>query len=268
LTETPLPAKLRSEIFMGQKIEGQINMKTRHLKPICVAALSAVAVAATAGVLYDNTQNQTGNVMTLTNNQEVGDQIFLANYTTFPYLTNFSIEYYSPDVDFSSPNQTITADVKFYLNDGLLFNGYDTPNTVFYDSGQFDIYTPNHYFAGTNSAVLSFSLADLQGGLTPLDPNFLMPSNFTVSVTFNGLNPSKFDIVGLNIFEPPVVGSNFGDYWLKNGANWELLTNNTTPVAFAMQLNGQQTPTPEPGTLCLIGLGAAALVGFARRRRQ
>lgn len=231
---------------------------------ICVVAiLAAVAVTARAGLLYDDTQNGTGYVLNLTNGVEVGDQVFLDNYTTYPYLTNFSFEYYSPNASFVG---TVTGDVRFYLNDGTPFNGYDTPGTLVYDTGWFSIQTPQQLFGGsTNSAVLSFYLSDLQGGIVPLDPSFQMPSNFTVSVTFQGL--SGPDQIGLNNFEPPTTGTNYGDYWLNNGGSWELLTN-TVPLGFGMQLNAQATPTPEPGTICLMGIGAAAVAGFIRRRRR
>lgn len=231
-----------------------------------IAILSAIAVAAQGDVvLYDNSETQIGDVLNFPNAQEIGDQIYLANYAADPYLTGFSFEYYSPNLSFSG---TVTADVRFYLNNGTLFNGYASPSNLFYHTGPFPIPTPLSVYPGTNSAVLTFSQADLYADAAQnLNPSMQMPSNFTVSVTIQGLSGS--DSVGLNNFEPPAVGSNHGDYWYNNGGSWELLTfGNSEPYAFGMQFTATTQPVPEPATLCMTLAGAALLVGFARRRRQ
>lgn len=221
-----------------------------------------VAAAVRGAVIYDNTANQTGYVLMFNNNQEIGDQITVGN-TAAPYLTNFSFEYYSPNAAFSG---TVQADVQFYLNDGTPTNGFNTPGTVFYDTGWFNVQTPQEvYGTATNSAVLDFSFLDLLGGATPLNPTMQLPTNFTMTVTFQGL--SGTDQVGLNLFDPALVGTNFGDYWLNSGGTWELLTNSTA-VAFGMQLNGYGTGTvPEPAVWSLALAGAGLLAGFARRRK-
>ena len=235
-------------------------MKTWMWKIWVVAILPAFTVAAQEVLLFDNTTTDSGYVMNFPNGQETGDQIFLANYMTSPYLNSFSFEYYSPNATFAG---TVTADVRFYLNDGSLFNGENTPGTIFYHTGPFEIQTPQSYFPGINSAVLSFSLANLYtDAALPLNPNMPMPSTLTVSMTFQGLEGS--DQVGVNLFGPPTVGIDYGDYWFNNGGAWELLANNDgVPVKFAMELDA-----PEPATLYLTMAGAALLAGFARRRRQ
>jgi len=128
-------------------------MKTWMWKIWAVAILPAFAVAAQDVLVYDNTTTDTGYALMFTNNQEIGDQIWLDN-ATHPYLTGFSFEYYSPNLSFSQTS--IAVDVRFYLNDGSPFNGYSTPSTLFYDTGWFDVQTPLSYFPGTNVAVLSF----------------------------------------------------------------------------------------------------------------
>jgi hypothetical protein len=228
-----------------------------------VAILTSVTVAAQDVLVYDNTSTNIDNyVLNFPNGQEIGDQIYLANYTAYPYLTGFSFEYFSPNTAFSSG--TITADVRFYLNDGPQFNSYNSPGTLFYDTGPFDIQTPWSYYTGTNSAVLAFTNTDLYSDASVnLDPTMKLPADFTVSVTFTGLSGS--DHVGLNDFESPAVGSNYGDYWYNNGGSWQLLSfNNSPPIAFGMQFYA----APEPATVCLVMTGAALLAGFARRRRQ
>ena len=235
-------------------------MSTQNLKAWFVALLSVAAIGATAGVLYDNTTYDTGTVLgPFANGQTIGDEIFLSNNAKYPALTNFSFEYFSPDTSFFG---TVSCEVQFFLNNGAPTNGFNAPGTIFYDSGAFPIQAPNSIYPGTNSAVLNFSLANLQGGVHPLSPSFLMPSNFTVAITFT--YSSGFDAVGLNVFDPATVGTNYGDYWLNNGGTWELLTNANMPVAFAMQLNA----TPEPSVLAIGAVGAAVVAGFARRRRK
>jgi len=202
----------------------------------------AVAMSARGGLVYDNTEVQLNYVLSFTNNLEIGDQIWLANNQTYPYLTNFSLEYYSTNVSFYG---AVQADVRYYFNDGPLTNGYASPGTIFYDSGWFSIKPPQSYFPGTNSAVISFSGAQLTGGVVPLDPSMALPADFTVSVTFQGLSGADyvgFDYVALDDFDPPAVGTNYGDYWLNNGGNWTLKSFGTLPVAFAMQLNASSLP--------------------------
>lgn len=211
-----------------------------------------MALFARGTVIYDDTSTDTGTILICTNNQPVGDQITLGN-TTAPYLTNFSIEYYSSNSAFAG---SVQADVSFYLNNGALLSRTSTtrmPGTIFYDSGWFGIEPPLSYpYIHTNSAVLNFSAANLlttnTGAVLPLNPTNQLPANFTVVVTFQGLAGS--DQVALNIFNPATVGSNPGLYWLNNSGTWSLLTNTTT-VAFGMRLQGSAQPTAAPPPMIL-----------------
>jgi hypothetical protein len=236
-------------------------MKAWNWKIWGVAILPVFTVAAQDIDLYNNmTSPASGYVMNCLNGQEVGAQIFLANYASFPYLTSyitFSTEYYSPDASFSG---AVTADVRFYLNDGPLVSGYNSPDTLFYDSGPFGISTPLSA-VGSDAAVLSFSQADLYSdGLVNLNPSMAMPTTFTVSVEFQELEGS--DQVGLPLGTAPTVGYNYGDYWFNDDGTWELLDG---PVPIKPYI---EVDIPEPATLCLAAVGAALLAGFARRRRQ
>lgn len=232
-------------------------MKTWTIRNICAPAIRATAIASAllatmtitrAGVVYDNTESQLNYVVQFTNNEEIGDQIWLANSQTYPYLTNFSVEYYSTNTSFYG---NVKAEVRFYLNDGPTENGYATPGTVFYDSGPFTIEPPRQYYPGTNSAVLNFTPANLFSGTVPLDPSTPLPGNFTVSLTFSGLSANddvEADYVALNDYDPPLVGTNYGDYWLNSGGNWSLrdIDGGAVPVAFAMQFNANPTPIAPP----------------------
>ena len=129
--------------------------------------------------------------------------------------------------------------MRFYLNDGTPVNGYATPDTLFYDTGPFDVQTP-YSALGIDYAVLGFTNADLYtDALLNLTPGYQMPDNFTISITFSNLSGS--DQVGLPSFEPPTVGTNYGDYWVNfGGVSWIPLTNSVAgafqPVAFGMQI--------------------------------
>jgi hypothetical protein len=236
-----------------------------------IAMLSAIAVAAQGQDLYNNTNTPIptlGNqyVLNFSNGQEIGDQIYLANYLTDPYLTGFSFIYSSTNSIFSGP---VMADVRFYLNNGVPTNGYSTPGTLFYDTGAFGIQAPEYYYGPlTNTAILTFDQSDLYTNASMnMNPSMQMPSNFTVSVSFSGLAGS--DQVGLNDFEPPTVGTNYGDYWFNTGTGWELLTNSVPGVAvgFGLVFTATTEPVPEPATLCLAVVGAALLLVVTRRRR-
>ena len=199
--------------------------------------------------------------MNIPNNTTLGEQIWLG--TLVPeYLTNFSFEYYSPYISYTGPVQ---ADVRLYMNNGPTTNGYSSPGTLFYDSGNFSLTDP-WQVSGTNTATLVFQMSDLTNGNTfNLSPTFVLPTNFTFSVTISGLQGA--DAVGLPIFGSVAqVGTNSGDYWYDVSGNWELLTNAIGPIAFGAQFLG--TPTPEPTVLCLGAVGAVALAAMARRRQR
>jgi hypothetical protein len=233
-----------------------------------MAASAGIILASSAGVsgavLYQNTATPSGSVLNFPNNQQVGEQIWLG--TLVPqYLTNFSFEYYSPFISYTGPVQ---MDVRLYQNNGALFNGYASPGaTPFFDSGNFSLTDP-WQVNGTNTATVIFQLSDLLAGNTiNLNPTFVLPTNFTFTVTISGLQ--GLDQVGLPFFGlngVATVGTNAGDYWYNNSGTWQLLTNSSGSTAFGAQFLGK--PTPEPSVLCLGALGMAALTVVARRRNR
>ena len=237
-------------------------MKKLLLKAmVAVAGIVLASSVEVRGVtLYQNTAQNTGQVLNFLNGLEFGQQIWLGTGATPMNLTNFSFEYYSP---YSTFTGNVKADVRLYMNNGPMTNGYSTPGTMFYDSGNFNLQNP-WSAAGTNSATVVFQLSDLLAGNSiNLDPNFFLPSNFTFTVTISGMVGA--DTVGLPIFDPPQVGANAGDYWYDVSGNWELLTNTIGPIAFGAQFSGT---IPEPSVLCLTALGAAALTVVVRRRQR
>ena len=242
-------------------------------QPFLKATLAAMGfiLAGSVGVrgdaLYQNTSTYLGYGLDFPNGQQIGEQIWLAPSLPAEYLTNFSFVY-------SSPNNVawgVTADVRFYENNGILTNGYSTPGTLFYDSGSVPFVNPLNFTTGaTNSLTANFWLTDLQSPLTggtALDPSFILPTNFTFTITFSGL--TEGETVGLPVFDPPSVGTNYADYWYDLSGSWQLLTNDSgAQIAFGAEFNGSPTPTPEPTVLALGAFGAAMLTVMARRRQR
>jgi hypothetical protein len=239
-------------------------MKAISIFNVIVLVLVLTAGNSRAGTVYDNTTTDTGGVLMLTNNQIVGGEIFPNYVATFPYLTNFSFEFYSPTYSWAG---SVSADIKFYRNDGTAFNGYPSPGTLFYDTGWFDVLNPLAYTSGTSNRITyTFGWADLHtpgNPLVPMSPTLALPSDFTVVYQFDGL--TNGNQLGLPIFQPPTVGTNYGDYWLvDNTSNWELVTNVAGPVAFGQLFIAD---TPEPSMFSLGILGAGLLGGLLKRRK-
>ena len=229
-------------------------MKMKLLKSIGLASLLAIVPGVRAEIIYNNSMTDTTFRLMATNNQQIGDQIIMAG--TARFLTNFSIEYYSPNLLFSG---SVQADVAFYLNNGTLFNGYASPNaTPFFDTGFNAIQPPSAYTVpATNVGVLNFDLRN-----DPLSQQ-LLPTNFTLVVTFRGL-VGPADQAGVALFNPVTVGQNTPDYWLNTPSGWQLLTNSATPVNFGARFDAT---VPEPSVIGLSLLGGIAALATARRRK-
>ncbi|MCX6902657.1 MAG: hypothetical protein NTW03_04110, partial [Verrucomicrobia bacterium] len=186
------------------------------------------------GLVYDNATNNLF-VHFDPGVLEVGDEIHLAGPDRD--LQWFGFEYWWTNTSgghvLANTGQKVR--LRFYANDGPLFNGYPTPGTILYDSGDFPLYPPYTY-TGFDSAVLLYDGADFAGGLLPLLT--LMPDDFTWTVQFTGLSttPGAVDHVGVDLFSPPVVGGSFADYW-QRGANgsWSLQNHQWVEINFAAQ---------------------------------
>jgi len=186
---------------------------------------------------------------------QVGDQIVLGGANR--WLTRFDFEYFGTNT--ASPANTtfagsVTADVKIYLNDGPLFNGYATPGTVLWDSGSFGGFGP------TDRSTIIFTAAGGDFASTGL---FLPSSSLTWSVQFSGLGAT--DSVGLDLYSPPVVGGNYPDYWQNTGGGWRLLTNNASvDISFGARMFAAANPVPEPSLEAFTAIGALLTLGAAR----
>lgn len=213
---------------------------------LCLLARQSVAT-----VIYNNSTNDLQTRFAYSGN-ELGDEIVLAG--TDRYLTNFSFEFFGTNLlGGLSYGGAPQARVKFYLNDGAMFNGYSTPSSNFFDSGWFSIGAP------TPRSTILFDTTDFGAG------GLFMPvvSNFTWSVQFQNLGAN--DQVGLDLYNPPTVGLNYNDYWENNGG-WMLETNNAVPVNFAAVFIATVPEPSSVGLFVLGGLGVAATVMRFRRK--
>ena len=200
----------------------KIYMKTLY-KTIFLLAVGAlwmgIGAPLRATIIFNNSVHDETNRFD-PGTTEVGDEIILQGPER--YLTNFSFEFWGTNSIISSSNSTsfngsVSARVRFYQNNGPLFNGYRSPGTKFYDSGFFPI-------APTPRSTENF----IVGSDFPWTGLFLpVTSNMTWSVQFTGMRGS--DTVGVDLYSPPVVGQgqDYPDYWLNIGGGlWELRTNN------------------------------------------
>lgn len=235
-------------------------MTNKLNKIICATTIVALGFNVLGDTIYDTYSSYNGTAFSpLINGQELGNEISIPGNSYI--LTNFSIAYYAPDV--LSP--TIGIDVRFYLNDGAPVNGYNSPGTLLFDSG--------YYFGllsgplnSTNS--VTYTSSDFYGGsLLNLPANYLMPSDFTFTVTFTNTAGPGFGLDGLQL---PLAnsstagpGASHGDYWIVNGGNWELLTN-ALPANLIVNFSG----VPEPSVFYLGAVGSALLLGVNKFRRK
>jgi len=185
---------------------------------------------------------------------EVGDEILLGNPER--YLTNFSFEFWGTNT--ADPNKfsgKVEARVRFYQNNGPLFNGYASPGTNFYDSGWFSITNTTPRNTEIFTAGVDF---DWTGLYLPVI------SNMTWSVQFRGMNVT--DSVGVDIYTPPVVGKDYPDYWENSGGQWILNTNNSgVHIDFAakMEASAQPAVNPTPPWLTNVVSGSNLLLSWS-----
>jgi hypothetical protein len=241
-------------------------MKNRTF-PLLLQGL-AVGVAAflaqdarSQSTLYDNaTTTQMGNFNY--GNAEYGNEVVLAggpndNITTFEVQLDLLN---SSDGTAGTPAGGENVTVNFYNMTG---GASSTPASVFYSF---------------SSSLASLGLSSFtQGSTLTLNPNVIVPQDFTWTVTFSGIPGTE--TAGLGIFNGtpngsgtpiPNVGNNYNDAWLNTGGTWS--THQTSPnvnspgLQFGALIQGTPTNVPEPSTIALGVIGACAFL--ARRRKS
>jgi hypothetical protein len=213
--------------------------------------LLTLAFSASADLLFDNSTTDLKYRFN-PGTQEVGDQIVLADSG---FLTQFRFEYYgtntlSPDNLAFAGN--VEAQVKFYLMDGPLFNGENSPGTPRYTSGWSAI-GPTVRNTLIYSAGLDF----------PTEGLLISTTNLTWSVQFRGMGAT--DEVGVDIYSPATVGKDFPDYWRFDTqlSHW-ILETNVVAMDFAARFQGT---IPEPSVISLAVVGGVVMLIAGRRRR-
>lgn len=220
-----------------------VNNLLRRTEFILAALFFGSLAASNADIIYNNSTND---LLTRFDpgTKEVGDELILAGSARF--LTNFSFEFWGTNTGNPSAfSGTVTATVRFYLNDGPLFNGYATPGTPVYSSGPFAI-TPT-----ARSTLIFTAGSDFPSGGLFLGsgPGGSLLTNMTWSVQFAGMGAT--DSAGVDIYSPPVVGGEHTDYWEYNGVAWSLKTN-SVPMDFAAVM-AASAPEPSPVVLAILG---------------
>ncbi len=175
-------------------------------------ALFVTAPSAVSKTVYDNATTSVNR--SLFEGVEFGDQVVLDN-NLLPIcrLDSFIFQYVGKK--FSGDE---TARIQFYKNDGPL----GKPGMMIFDSGSFEI--P----AAPDGATVD--LGDL-GAIS-------VPSNFTWTISFEGVNAGVGESAGLSLYGPPKIGSGFLDYWARNGNDWALKTVSGEDASFGALING------------------------------
>ena len=237
-------------------------MTIHGTKLIGAGIILSLGLTAMADTIFDNTSAYNGNVFSMGNGQQVGNEVTLG---TGWVLTNFQFEYYSPN-DLAA-NTSLGVDVRFYLNNGALDpSGYPTPSTLVYDSGWF-FNTLGGLYGGA-AYDLNYTYSDLYSGALPVSYNMtvgsFLPGDFTYSITFTNQGSDSVYLPLANT----TANTNYGTYWLyDNGAStWSLLTN--TVPANALVIFQGTSATPEPSVFGLGALGAALCFGVSKLKRK
>lgn len=158
-----------------------------------------------------------------------------------------------------TPGGNAMADLRFYVNNGPLVDGYASPGSILYDSGPFSI---GPYSFGSTAV---FNESDLGGEIVV--PQY----GLTWTVTFSGLVGNEN--AGLALFSAPTVGTNYGDAWVNNGSGWELVvpTNGVPPTLdFGAIVDGSAEVVPIAHTEAASAVAAASatLNGSANPKEQ
>lgn len=201
---------------------------------------SVLSTASFAAEVYNNSINSQNSFFGSAN--EFGDQIDLAG--TERQVTTFRFDYFlSP-----AANNNETVNFRIYNNDGP--NG--PPTQLLYESGPISIV--NRSEAGYGSVTIE-------------DLEITVQDTLTWTVLFGGIDP--FETAGLLMYDPPVVGKSFDDYWEKgpNGA-WATMTfGEGDPQNLVANFGAVVSAVPEPGTVQLALVGGLVWLGFAAKRR-
>jgi hypothetical protein len=222
-------------------------MKISTKKVAGLALFLLIGFKALGTDIYNTFTTYNGNAFTVTNNQQIGNEITLSSANVS--LTGFSFEYYTP----SALSGTVGVDLQFYYNNGAS----GSPGTEFYNSGSFSPLPTA--LSGTN---VNYGLADFY---PPLSSGFLLPTNFTFTLTFSGL--ASGDVLELLLGNPPSgqIGSTSTNYVYNTGSGFQTLAIPGVSGDLAVDINGNVKASDAPETAVLLGLSFVGM--FVLRKK-
>lgn len=215
--------------------------KAQLSKSVVVLAASILFCGSGFGAtVFDNTAstNNLNRSFSPGNGIEFGDQIFLAGSER--RITDFQFDYFLS----ANAGGNERAELFFYQNNGA---GGTAPGTQLYRSGQFPL---DKGFQTVLAQGLSVTVGN----------------SFTWAVRFEGVDLGEQ--AGLLVFDPPVVGASFDDFWVRDTAgNWTtfLIDGGAVPGNFSARV----IAVPEPTTFAFaISMGLMWLGFRAYKRRS
>jgi hypothetical protein len=240
---------------------------------VCAGVLATMGLNAMGVTLYDNSPSYNGTLMQMQNGLQVGNEITFHPGNLWN-LTHFGFEYYTSQA--ANFNPLLGVDVRFYAQTGPTSGGYPTPApTPFWDSGWYYNTLLNNIPSGVGAHEINYTAADLYGGSlngsVNMAPTFLMPAEFTFTITFTNVGS---DIIDLALAANQTTGQSsgfattYGNYWRNTAGSWSLLTNSVAPNAGPANFVAIFEGVPEPSVLGLGAMGGALLLGVNKLRRK
>lgn len=226
-------------------------MKVFVSKILLVLALGLAASTVRATYIYNNSVNDQTNRLSASDNLWFGDEVVLSTNYTDRFMTGFDFQYWGTNTS------SLTVDIRLQLNDGPLFNGYNTPGTIVYEFFALALSDTARSTININSADLDLYDGVANGG------TLLTLNNVTLAVRFHLTGGGT---AGVDLYNPPSEGSSYLDYWRQDGlGNWQLVTNNVFgTVNIAMRIDA----VPEPSAFSILIMGGLMTLGFGRFIRR
>jgi hypothetical protein len=212
----------------------------RRLRLTLLLATLLFGTSAFGAIVYNNITTDTGDTLIYTANgfTQIGDQIALAGTQRLATL----------------------AEVQFF-NDGTNSGTFDATLRLF------NVGSPVGSQIGPNFVMTGIAVG--AGSTVNVDftlPSLLVPSSLIFTAAVANAS-SGVDILGLDMFEPPTIGSSDNTFAIANNGGSFIKT--STPnenVYFQLQaINGTVTTTPEPATFALLSISLLGLLTLSRR---
>ena len=209
---------------------------------IVLAAISSPLLFADT-IVYNNTTTDTGDTLTYSVGPytEIGDQIQLGG--TDRYATTATVQFYNNGDSAGTFDATLT----------LLNVGSPVGSVI----GNYTVTGISAPLGGVSGFNVNFT------GLNTTVPNDLV---FAVSVG----NETRGVNMGLDLFEPPTVGSSDNTFLVVSNGTYSTLATDDENVFFELQATTAPTGVPEPSTMVTFATALIILATllFIRRARR